>query len=75
MIRKFSLKNGWELCYDYLAPNDSAMGRPLDRAGDRVARDRRILMSKRMEGSGRGLPLLQAFRSQGMTRELTKVSP
>lgn len=31
-----------EQCDDYLAPNDSAIGPPLDHAEDRVARDRRI---------------------------------
>lgn len=53
-----------ELCYDYLAPDGSGIGPPLDHVEDRVVRDRRILdveaAASAWRGSnGRGLPLYQ----------------
>lgn len=74
-----------ELCDDFLAPNDSAIGPPLDHAGHRVARDRRIFGVEAHGGAlmvevslCTNVAVTQAFRSQGMTaarRELTQVSP
>ena len=78
-----------ELRDDYPAPNDSAIGPPLDHAGNRVARDRRIFDVEAHGGAHGGalmvevylcinVAVTQAFRSQGMTvarRELTQVSP
>lgn len=82
LIRAVKPEEQEELRYDYLAPNDSAIGPPLDHAGDRVARDRRIFD---VEAHGGALMVeaylcinvvvTQAVRSQGMTvarHELTQ---